>query len=214
MLRKNDVDYKFQNNFWNWDSEAWYVSYKTYVILALISTLATIIIATMKIPIIFQDPLLTTKRNFMNFQLIMIVISIISSMVAILLFKNKEVVVQILKFIAIITILMIAVQVTIKLNIDNKYNEEAFGEFYEQITSNSNEEGKVYLMGMFGREQKNDKESYIQYSVDTFNKFKLKTTLYIIIHIIVEIIIVYLVNKVKMTQKKKEKMDKDVFYSN
>jgi len=213
MIKKNDIKYDPEKDIFNWDPDAWYVSYKTYVILALISTVATIIIATMKIPIVFKDPLATMKRNFMSFQLSMIIISIVSSTVAILFFKNKKIAMQILKFIAIITILMIAVQLTIKLNIDNKYNEEVFGQFYEQINTDNNEEVKVYLMDIFGRVEKNDKESYIQYSVDTFNKFKFKTTLYIMMHIIVEIIIVYLVYKMKVIQNQKEKNDKDVFYS-
>lgn len=186
---------------------------KTFMLMEVMSFLliAIIVIAALfwGYPITFEDPIATMKDDFITSQLIMIGISIISIAIVTIFSKEKENLVKALQLIAIITMLMIIVQVMIKSNIDNEYNEEIFGQFYEQINTDTNEDEKNFSIGMSGMSLISAKESYIQKSMDAFNNFKMKTTLYIMLHIIVEFVVIYLLYRLKIFEAKREKHAKD-----
>lgn len=68
---------------------------------------------------------------------------------------------------------------------------------------------KNFSIGMSGMSLISAKESYIQKSMDAFNNFKMKTTLYIMLHIIVEFVVIYLLYRLKIFEAKREKHAKD-----
>ena len=186
---------------------------KTFMLMELMSFLLIAIIIAAALfwgyPITFEDPIAEMKENFLNSQLIMIGISLISIAIVTIFSREQKNLANGLKIIAIITMVMIMGQLIIKSNIDNKYNKDVFGQFYEQIDPDSNKSDKKVSLEMSGMSLKSAKESYIQKSVDAFNNFKMKTTLYILVHLIVEVVIVFLLYRLKISEIQRQKLAKD-----
>lgn len=189
---------------------------KTFVAIELISTLIILLIVfavyLFAYQISFEDPIAKMKRTFLTAQLISIGISLVATMLVTFLTKSsKEKLIKNLRVVAIISILIIIVFLGIKLYVDNKYNEDTFGEFYEQYEqpNNNGENLKQVSLGLSGIKLSSLKEAYIEESVNAYTNFSVKAMLYMIIHILVVIVIFYLSYRLSAIERKKERLAKD-----
>jgi len=156
----------------------------------------------------YEDPIAIEKNNVLTLQLVMIGISLIITLLITIFTRDKKKLIQKFKLIVIISILMIITQFTIKIYMDSQYNEEVFEQFYEQTNPDS-ENKKGITLGLYGVRISSEKESYVQKSVALYNLFKIKTLLYIIIHSIFVILIIYLTIKLIMIEEKRDRIAKD-----
>lgn len=157
---------------------------------------------------IFEDPIEKIKNNILTIQLVMIGFSVITTLLVSIFIKNKKKLVYKFILIAILSIVMIIVQMIIKVYMDNKYNEKTFEELYEQYNFND-EHKKGISVGLNGVKIVSAKESYIQKSITLYNIFKIRTMLFIIIHVIFVILILYLIIKLMSIEEKRAKLAKD-----
>lgn len=156
----------------------------------------------------FNDPIANIKSTFLNLQLISILIPIIVSVIAVFAMKNKNKLVNCLYIIAIISFISLIIFSFVKINFDEKYTEEKFTEFYntyEQKTEKSTE--KKVNVGISGIKMLNEQEKYVEQSVDSYNNFKIKTFLYLILNAIVIFLIWVLASRLNNIENRK----KDVF---
>lgn len=158
----------------------------------------------------FEDPIATIKNNILTTQLVMIGFSIITTLLVTIFTRKKEKLIKKFKVIAIVSILMIGAQLCIKIDMDNKYNEETFEQFYEDANLD-NEYKRDITIGLYGVRIVDAKEGYIQKSMISYNIFKIKTMLYIVIHAIFVILILFLIIKLISIEDRKAKLAKDDF---
>lgn len=189
---------------------------KTFVAIELISTLIILLIVfavyLFAYQISFEDPIAKMKRTFLTAQLISIGISLVATMLVTFLTKSsKEKLIKNLRVVAITSILMIIVFLGIKLYVDNKYNEDTFGEFYEQYEqpNDSSKDSNKISLSLSGIKLSSLKEAYIEESVNAYTNFSVKAMLYMIIHILVVIVIFYLSYRLSAIERKKERLAKD-----
>lgn len=159
----------------------------------------------------FVDPIATIKNNFLTAQVVSIAISLLATGLVTFFTKSKERLIKKLRIIAISSILIVIVFLGIKLYINNKYNENTFGEFYEKYeqTNDSNKTSNKIDLGISGIKISSAKESYINESISAYTNFSVKTILYTIIHILVVIVIFYLSYRLSSIERKKERLTKD-----
>mgnify|MGYP004626369323 CR=1 FL=1 len=165
----------------------------------------------------FNDPIANVKSTFLNLQLVSILIPIIVSAIAVFIAKSKEKLVNCLYIIAILSFISLIIFAFVKIGFDNKYNNEKFLEYYntyEQKTENSTE--KKVNVGINGIQMLNDQEKYIEESVNSYNNFKMKTFLYLIINSIVIFLIWVLASRLKNIENRKKKIFKndDILFDN
>ncbi len=189
---------------------------KTFVTIELISALIILLIVfavyLFAYQITFEDPIAEIKSTFLTAQFISIGISLVTTgLVTFLTKSSKEKLIKNLRVIAIVLILVIIAFLGIKLYVDSKYNEDTFGEFYEQYeqSNNSSKDSNKISFGLSGIKISSLKEAYIEESVNAYTNFSVKAMLYMIIHILVVIVIFYLSYRLSATERKKERLAKD-----
>lgn len=181
-----------------------YIGIITVTILVIIAFF--IYLFTYKTP--FDDPLAEIKNTFLKSQGISIVLTIILSAMAIISSKNKEKVIQKLVIVAMLTLVMIIGHFVVKLYLDRKYNADVFGEFYETYVERKSNHKKISF-GTDGMKILNEKQAYIKDSMTAYKNFKLKTLIYMILHVLIEIIIFYIINKWATLEIRKQNLYKD-----
>ena len=194
-----------------WNGGYFIIHYdKSFVAIELISwliiLLAIFAVYLFGYKVSYEDPIATIKNNFLTSQLISILISIVvSGIVTFFTRSNKENLIRNLRVVALISVAVIIVFFGIKINMDNKYNENAFGEFYEQYENKSNNISVKFP----SLKVLNEKEAYIENSKSAYTNFSVKVILYIIIHLAVVAIIFYLSCRLSYIERKKERLAKD-----
>lgn len=157
----------------------------------------------------FNDPIATIKSNFLIVQLISIIVSIVSTVLVTFFSKSKENLIRNLILVSIASILVIFVLMGIKMNLDNKYNEVVFSEFYEIYEYSENDKHSIHVnVGVSGLKMGDAREIYIEKSKEAYNNFKVRTTLYMILHILTVFVIVYLSYRIITNERKKEQLEK------
>lgn len=179
---------------------------KTFIGMQLIIVIAfAIIVCGLCIYVVensFEDPIATIKNNIITLQLVMIGFSLITMLIVTIFTRKTQRLIQKFKLIVIVSILMIIAQLGIKMCMDNKYNEETFGQFYEE-TNPDGENKKGISIGLSGVKITEEKEVYIQNSKTSYTIFQVKTMSYIIIHALIVILILYLT--VRLISKEERK---------
>lgn len=159
----------------------------------------------------FEDPIAHVKKHFLIAQVVAIVISLIATGIVTFFIKSsKERLIKNLKIVAILSILAILIFIGIKLNLNKRYNENTFAEFYEQceqpnIDGNSNR----LSVGILGAKVTTYKQDYIEKSKNAYNNFSIKSMLYLTIYVFVVIFIFYLSYRVSTIERKKQRLSKD-----
>ena len=185
---------------------------KTFIAMELISAFLIILIAVavylFAYQITFYDPIAETKTTFLTFQLISILATVILAGLITILSKQKETIIKGLKLVGIISLLIVLIHLGSKIYLDSQYNEETFGEFYETYEQ-GNTGSKRLTIGLSGIQYLDDKEAYIEESVNAYTNFKVKTILYMVIYCITICIIFYLAHRLENMEDKKEELYKD-----
>ena len=185
---------------------------KTFIAMELISALLIILIAVavylFAYQVTFYDPIAETKETFLTFQLISILATVILATLITILSKQKETIIKGLKLVGIISLLIVLIHLGSKIYLDSQYNEETFGEFYETYEQ-GNTGSKRLTIGLSGIQYLDDKEAYIEESVNAYTNFKVKTILYMVIYCITICIIFYLAHRLENMEDKKEELYKD-----
>lgn len=188
---------------------------KTFVAIEIISVLIILLVASavyvFTYQTSFEDPIARMKENFLNAQLISILVSLIATgLVTFFTKRSKEKLIKNLRLIAMVSILMIFVFCGIKLYINSKYNESSFGEFYEQYEQPNNDKNSNKInLGLSGLKISTLKDAYIEESINAYTNFTIKSILYMIIHILVVNLAFYLSYRLSIIERKKERLAKD-----
>ncbi len=160
----------------------------------------------------YEDPIATVKDNYLRAQLIAIIASIgLTGLVTIFTKSSKEKLIRNLNIIGFLSIVVMVVLLGIKLNLDSQYNEETFGQFYDQYEqpNNSRQTTDTMSVGVFGVKRLSDKENYIEKSKGAYTNFSVKATIYMIIHIVCVVFIFYLSYRLISIQDNKQRLAKD-----
>lgn len=185
---------------------------KTFIAMEFISVLLIILIAIavylFAYQVTFYDPIAETKETFLTFQLISILATVILATLITILSKQKETIIKGLKIVGILSLLIVFIHLGSKIYLDNQYNEETFGEFYETYEKGDTNSKRV-TVGLSGIKYLDDKEAYIEESVNAYTNFKVKTILYIAIYVITICIIFYLAHRLANMEEKKEELYQD-----
>ena len=201
-----------------WNRRFMIIQYdKTFVAIELISWLIILLtilaVYLFSYKVSFEDPIAQMKSNFLTAQFITIVISIIiTGVVTFFTRKSKEKLIRNLIIVAIISLIVNFIFLGLKLDMDNKYNETTFGEFYEQYEQNKNNDNKntnKIAVGLSGVKMSRLKEAYVDESVNAYTNFSVKVMLYMIIYIFVVFIIFYLAYRLFAIERKREKLSRD-----
>jgi len=141
-------------------------------------------------------------------------ITTMATAIVIIFTKDKRKKIRNLVIVLIIAIIMIIAQIGAKIYMNNIYDEEKFEQFYE---INKKEEDDQYYkdisISISGIKIIGAKESYVEKSINAYNIFKIKTTIFIMIHILIVLLICYILNKLIIFERKKSKVVKDeIFY--
>lgn len=191
---------------------------KNFVAIELISALIVLLtilaVYLFAYKVSFEDPIATMKSNLLTAQLISIGISLVATgLITFFTKSSKEKLIRNLRIVAIVSMAIIAVFLVIKLNLDSKYNETIFGEFYEQYEQSNDKDknsNKIsFGLSLSGIKISSLKEAYIDESVNAYTNFSVKTMLFMVIHILVVIILFYLSYRLSAIERKKERLAKD-----
>ncbi|MGN1270565.1 MAG: hypothetical protein ACI4UX_00995 [Clostridia bacterium] len=160
----------------------------------------------------FEDPIATIKNNFLTAQLVSIITSLgLIGLVTWLTKSSKENLIRNLKIIAIACAIVIFIFLGIKINMDRKYNQNTFGEFYENYEKpkkNSKDSNKIEV-SLADVKILDPKEAYIEESTKAYTVFTIKTILYMVIHTVIVILTMYLSHRLTTIEEKKQKLAKD-----
>ena len=185
---------------------------KTFIAMELISAFLIILIAVavylFAYQVTFYDPIAETKETVLTFQLISILATVILAGLITILSKQKETIIKGLRLVGILSLLIVCIHLGLKIYLDSQYNEETFGEFYETYEQGDTSSKRV-TVGLSGIQYLDDKEAYIEESVNAYTNFKVKTILYMAIYFITICIIFYLAYRLANLEDKKEELHKD-----
>lgn len=218
ITTKSDGGYSAPHYRSYWNGRIWVIHYdKTFIAIELFFTsiiaLSLLAAYLFGYKVSFEDPIAKIKSSFLNAQIIAIVTSIMSTAIATILTKSKESLIKTLRIISIISFIMIVVLLGVDININSSYNEQVFSEFYEEYEApNENKEkknSKKINVGVSGVKILNQKEDYIEKSMNALTNFKVKTIFYMIIHIGLTFVIVYLSFRLQFFEEKRDRLSKD-----
>ena len=156
-----------------------------------------------------HSPIAKDKETFLTFQLVSIIVTVVLAGLITILSKRKETIIKGLKLVGIISLLIMFIHLGLKIYLDNVYNEETFGEFYETYESGNDTNSKKVTVGLSGIKYLDDKETYIENSVSAYTNFKIKTILYMAIYFIMICVLFYLAHRLANMEEKKEELYKD-----
>lgn len=206
----NNTGYSAPHYSHYWNGRYFIIYYdKTFIaielalILIIILTAIAVYLYAYQTP--FNDPIISTKNSFLTTQLILIGISLLSTVLFSFISKNKDDLVKILNVIAILSIFSIVIMFGVKMYLDNKYDENTFKEFYEKYEK-SNSNSNTMVIGFTGLKLSTYEQEYIDASINSYNKFSLKATIYMIIHVVIVITLFYLSHRLYSIERKKEKV--------
>lgn len=186
---------------------------KTFLAIEIIATLLIFLIAFVTYlfayEVNFNDPISKLKETFTTAQMIIIAISTIAVFLITFLAKSKEKLIKGLKIIGIISLIAVFICLGIKLYLDNKYNKEMFEKFYETYENpegKENNTSKQVITGLAKIETLDEKEAYVKNSEKAYTNFKVKTTVFIVTQILIVLLIFYLIHRLSVVERKKEKL--------
>ena len=185
----------------------------TYVIIEMIAAIIIAIVAglafvfTYKSPI--EDPILHTKKVFMNTYLITILVLMGLVILANLFSKDKDSLIERLIAILAISIIVILCCVGIKVKLDSIYVSSKFEEIYDQTYGNKNSSKTRIDIGLGGMDIKSEREYYVEKCVESYRVFSARMYGVICINLFIIVLLVYQIYKVFNLEEKKNKLTKD-----
>lgn len=188
---------------------------KNFLLMEIITTLLIIAIGAIVFiwfkKIDFNDPILKEKQNFLTFQLITPLITILLAVAITFLSRTKEELIKLLRMLAIVSICIIIITIGMQVDMNKKYTEDKFNEFYEQYekTDEKSDDKEKISVGFTGVRFTTVKEDYIQKSKESYGNFKIKSTIYIGTYILLTLFIIYLSARISHNEEKQEELSQD-----
>lgn len=185
----------------------------TYVIMQMIVTFIILIVGVIAYLFIHKssiiDPIESIKNVFMN--VYSVVLLILLGIVAIANFfsKSKEALIKKLAIILVISIATMLVFLVIKLSYDSTYDKNKFEQFYLEQGTQEKANNSKFDIGIGGVSIKTEKEYYIDECMEMYNIFKIKGYAMLILHLLLNILLIYQIFKIINIQEKKERLNKD-----
>lgn len=185
----------------------------TYVIFQMIVTFFILIVgvitylATYKSTIL--DPLEGTKKLFINSELIITVIFLITMFVVNIFSKKEEDLSRRLVLILMLSLILFLVFLGIKLNLDVTYNEAKFEQIYTEQNGSESEKKTRIDIGIAGASLKTEKQYYIDESIKLYNIFKIKSYGSLGLHLLFNVLLIYQILKMQKIQNGKEQLARD-----
>lgn len=177
---------------------------KTYILTEIITTIIILLTAlftyifTYKSSII--DPISDIKNSFINAQLTCILIVFIINII-LNFFRKKDVFfIKAMTILTIVSIIISAIFIIKKIEMDIKYNSVAFETIYNKTISNVKNTKSKQSTPLL----KNDKDIYIYECVKLYNIFKIKT--YLILGLNILLTMLFLIQIFKKQKKKNIKV--------
>lgn len=186
----------------------------TYVAMSIILTLIILITgaitywATYKSTII--DPIESVKNLFINTHLIITVMLLGITIITNFSSKSESILIKRLMIIFAISIITILMFLGIRLNLDTIYTRDKFEQIYteQNIEEDSTDKSKIDL-GLTGMSIKTEKEYYIDECMELYNIFKVKTYGTLVLHLFLNVLLIYQMLRVIQIQNKKSRLNKD-----
>ncbi len=223
----NKDNENLRHNYYNrgyWYRRAYnYVTIdKSYLAIVMILVLIILIIGIITLFFTYKstiiDPIEHTKNIFMNMYLVVIGILILATLGVNFLSKEKEKLIKRLFGILIVSIMAMLIFVIVKLDFDEKYNENRFEQYYieqnvDQETNSKVPKSKIDV-SITGMDIKTEQEYYISECLKLYKMFSTKVYAILVINILLDCLIIYQIYKIYTIQEKKKKLSKDdlVFY--
>lgn len=186
----------------------------TYVAMQILLTCIILIVGgiaflfTYKSSII--DPLEETKKLFINTYLIVIGVLLVLTLIVNFSSKSENTLIKGLVVILFISVIIMLAFLVIRLNLDSKYNKNAFEKFYlEQNIGDISDTKSQIGIGISGMSLKTEKEYYVDECIKLYNIFKIKTYGSMFGHLLLNILLMYQILRVSKIQSKKDKLNKD-----
>ena len=210
----NNFDGGYRHHFGCFYRRMYYIPLdNTYVLMQMIVTFIILIVGVIAYLFIHKssiiDPIESIKSVFMN--VYSVVLLILLGIVAIANFfsKSKEALIKKLAIILVISIVTMLVFLGIKLSYDSTYDKNKFEQFYLEQDIQEKANNSKFDIGIGGLSIKTEKEYYIDECMEMYNIFKIKSYAMLILHLLLNILLIYQIFKVINIQEKKDRLDKD-----
>lgn len=206
-----------QSNTFNYYSHYHHIYYRidsVYYIMEILTTLLFIGVIALTYIFAYKSPIIDLTENikviYINSYLIILSILVAVTLIISFFSESKESLLKKFEVICIISLLILILFGGIRLILDSIYNKEKFEQIYiEQSNMVSNNENTIFYVGVDGIGLKNEKELYISEYIKLYSLFKIKTYGLLIIHLLLNILIIYIIIKIKEKQDNMEKLKKD-----
>lgn len=223
----NNIDGDQDNNSGNWNQEDFFRHYSfhhriyyyvpldnTYVAMSIILTFIILIVGVIAYVVTYKstiiDPIESVKKTFLNVHLIITFVLLGATIITNLSSKNESILIKRLMIIFVIYIITMLVFLGIKLHLDTTYTKEQFEQLYtgQNIGEDSDTKSKIN-MSLTGMSIKSEKEYYVDQCMKLYNIFKIKTYATLGLHLLLNILLIFQMQKVIKIHNKKIRMNKD-----
>ncbi len=185
----------------------------TYVIMQIIVTFIILIVGAITYLFIYKssiiDPIENIKKGFMNVYAVVLLILLSIVVISNFLSKSKEALIKKLSIILVISIATMLVFLEIKLSYDSTYDRNKFEQFYLEQDKQEKTNNQKIDIGIGGVSLKTEKQYYIDECMEMYNIFKIKGYAMLMLHLLLNILLIYQIFKVRNIQEKRDRLDKD-----
>lgn len=184
----------------------------TYVLMQMIATFILLLIGAITFVSTYEtniiDPIANIKSNFINTYLIIIGCLVISNLLISFFSKQENKLLTRLIILFLISIIIMMTFFVIKINLDKTYNYTKFKEIsnMQKDLEDNHLKSKIDYSTMT---LKTEKDYYITQCINAYRIFKIKTTTILIMHLLLNILLIYQMYKIINMQGKKERVNKD-----
>lgn len=176
--------------------------------------IALIIVIAMAITIIgphkptIVDPIESTKTLFINSYLVTLGVLLCIVFLSNSLAKNEKVLIKLFVVILLISITIMSLFFVKKINYDNTYTSIRFGQIYLQQKNEKRANVETNL-SLNGKRNIMSSDYYISECMELYKIFSIKVYSIIVIHVFINLLLIYkLINLFKL-KKQRDKMNKD-----
>ncbi len=182
----------------------------------LILTVIVVVIAVVvyifsyKSPI--DDPIANIKDSYLNSQFASIGVTFLVMCVIRIFLKDSKKLLLALEITLFATVVAFTLLYYFKVKMNEKYDRNAFAEFYREYEMTENdilkpgEEKTIIDIGMTGMEMMNEEQAYIKTSQKIYKNFTYKVTIYAVLHIIIIVVLIVQVSKLSAIEKYRKKI--------
>lgn len=157
----------------------------------------------------FEDPIENIKNTFSIAQVVSLIITLIIGFLASRFAKGAKQIIRNFIIVAILSICIGFCFIGIKSNLDNTYNSEKFGSYYDEYEKKTGEDKRVFQIGFSGVKIKDQRDYYIERSEGIYKIFTIKTKVFIVLQFFIAITLLFLILKIISNENKRARLEKD-----